>query len=456
MGNLRKLRLWYQGSIRRKMTFKIAIYVSLILLSILSSYYYIFHHIFKERFQVEVTNLAATAASLIDGQEHNRLQTHPDENSVEYRKIQRLLQVFIDDNSHIKHIYTIRKLNGVTKWEYVVDADNTKDHHHIGDNYAVIDQKVIKNANNAPVADNDFEKDQWGTFLSGFAPIKDHNGQTVGIVCVNMTAESIIKQEIGIGLWALFLFVFGLGLMIQMTYRAIKKSTKPLDEIVFSIREWSLGNRGLQEKFNFKTGDEFEVLGEIMNQASDLLFNEKRMLEKNLEKSKTERDKIFNVYKDVIYSVTQGKFNLLNESKSKPISCEGNVLTEMKIVQPGDINTARELIHKVFEQEKYSPEKINHAMLCISEAATNVIKHANYGIMQIRKIDKGIRVTIADKGPGMEMDKLPNMVFLNGFSTKISCGYGFGIINKFANKIYLGTSRNGTFLAMDFLKVDKL
>ncbi len=448
MGNLSKLRMWYQGSIRRKMTFKVAIYLSLILLSILGSYYYIFHHMFKfnETFQLEVTNLAATAASLIDGQVHNRLQTHPDENSVEYRKIQRLLQVFKENNSRIKSIYTIRKLNVGNKWEYVVDADNTKDHHHIGDNYTVIDQEVIKNenANNAPVAGHDFETDQWGTFLSGFAPIKDNNGQTVGIVRVNMTAKGIIKLEMGLGLWALFLFAFGLGLMIHMTYRAIKKSTKPL------------GNQNHPEKLNIKTGDEFKAFGEIVNQGGDLLFNEKRMLEEDLEKSKMERDKIFNVYKDVIYSVTQGKFNLLNESKSKSISCEGNVLTEVKIVHPGDVNTARELIHKVLEQEKYSPEKINHAMLCISEAATNVIKHANYGIMQIRKIDKGIRVTIADEGPGMEMDKLPNMVFLNGFSTKISCGYGFGIINKFANKIYLGTSRNGTFLAMDFLKVDTL
>jgi len=217
-----------------------------------------------------------------------------------------------------------------------------------------------------------------------------------------------------------------------------------------------LGNRDLQEKLNIKTGDEFEVLGEIMNQANDLLFKEKRMLEEDLEKSKMERDKIFNVYRDVIYAVTQGKFNLLNESKSNPISCEGNLLTEVKIVQSGDVNTARVLINKVLEKERYSPERIYHAMLCISEAATNVIKHASYGIMQIRKIDKGIRVSIADEGPGMDLDKLPNMVFLNGFSTKISSGYSFGIINKFADKIYLTTSRNGTFLGMDFLNVDEL
>jgi len=281
-------------------------------------------------------------------------------------------------------------------------------------------------------------------------------GQTVGIVCVNMTAKSIIQQEIGLGLWALFLFVSGFGLMIHTTYRVIKKSTQPLDEIVFSIRGWQLENKDLQKKSSIQTGDEFEVLGKIVDYASDLFFKEKRMLEEDLEKSKMERDKIFNVYRDVIFSVTQGKFNLLNESESNPISCEGNLLTEVKIAQLSDVNTARVLINKTLAHEKYSPEKINHAMLCISEAATNVIKHANYGVMQIRKINNGIRVTIADDGPGMEMDKLPNMVFLNGFSTKISCGYGFGIINKFADKIYLTSSKNGTFLTMDFLEVDKI
>jgi len=451
MGKIREIRMWYQSSIRRKMTFKVAIYVSLILLMTLVSNY-IFHYISsKEWFQAEASNLAASAASLIDGQEHNRLRTHTDENSAEYRKIQQLLKIFQDNNSDIKYIYTMRKSNEENKWEYVVDAD-TQDHHHIGDDYAVGNYEVMENANTAWVADNGFQTSQWGTFITGFASIKDTNGQTLGLVFVMITANRMIRHDIGIGLWALFLFIFGLRLIIYTTNKAIKKSTKPLDEIVFSIREWQLGNRDLQQKLNIKTGDEFEVLGEIMNQAADLLFKEKRMLEEDLEKSKMERDKIFNVYRDVIFSVTQGRFNLLNESKSNPISCEGNLITEVKILQPGDVNTARVFINKVLEQEKYSPERINHAMLCVSEAATNVIKHANYGIMQIRKIDNGIRVTIADEGPGMEMDKLPNMVFLNGFSTKISCGYGFGIINKFADKIYLTTSRNGTFLAMDFFE----
>lgn len=455
MGKLREIRMWYQGSIKRKMTFKVAIYVGLILLSVLGSYYYIFHYIikFKQISQTAVTNLAATAASLIDGQEYYRLRTHSDENGGEYRKIERVLQDFKDNNTDLKSIYTVRKLNGGNQWEYVVDA-NRQDHHHIGDEYVVSNQEVMENALSAPVANNELEREQGGSYLSGFAPIKDNNGQTVGILGVTMFSKGIVKYQMSITFWALFLFVSGLGLMTHTTYRAIKKSTKPLDEIIFSIREWQLGNRDLQEKLNIKTGDEFEVLGEIMNEAADLLFKEKKMLMENLEKSKTERDKIFNVYKDVIYAVTQGKFNLLNESESIPISCEGNLITEEKIEQPGDVNTARVLINKVLEQERYSPERINHAMLCVSEAATNAIKHANYGIMQIRRIDQGIRVSIADEGPGMDLEKLPNMIFLNGFSTKISCGYGFGIINKFADKIYLTTSSNGTFVAMDFLKVD--
>jgi len=50
----------------------------------------------------------------------------------------------------------------------------------------------------------------------------------------------------------------------------------------------------------------------------------------------------------------------------------------------------------------------------------------------------------------MDFNKLPHMIFLKGFSTKISLGIGFSIIYKFADKIYLSTSKHGTLIAMDF------
>lgn len=453
MGKLRELKMCYKSSIKRKMTFKVAIYTGLILLSVLGSYYYIFTYIFnvKENSQLEVANLAATAASLINGQEYNRLRTHSDETDAEYRKIQQLLEAFQANNPRIKYIYTVRKLNTDSQWEYVVDADRQV-HHDLGDNYTVSDQEVMKNALNAPIANKAVEETKGNSYLSAFAPIKDSSGQTVGVLGVSMLTKGILKYQIRIRLWALFSFVSGLGLMIHMTYREFKKAFRPLEYIICRIREWQLVKKGFEEKLIVNTGDEFEFLGEILTYSGELLLEDRRILEENLAKNKTERDKIFNVYKDVIYAVTQGKFNLLNQSESYPISCEGNLLMEMKMAKPADVNTARVLFNEVLEQEEFSRERNYYAMLCISEAATNVIKHANFGIMQVWKIGEGIRVSIADEGPGMDLEKLPNMVFLNGFSTKISCGYGFGIINKFADKIYLTTSSNGTFVAMDFLK----
>lgn len=90
-------------------------------------------------------------------------------------------------------------------------------------------------------------------------------------------------------------------------------------------------------------------------------------------------------------------------------------------------------------------------ILCVSEAATNIIKHAGEGTIQSRTDKNTVRVIFSDNGPGMDYDKLPDMIFVNGFSTQDSLGYGFSIINKFADKINLATSKNGTVLALDFI-----
>ena len=118
-----------------------------------------------------------------------------------------------------------------------------------------------------------------------------------------------------------------------------------------------------------------------------------------------------------------------------------------------DVNAARESIAAYLEKQGCSQQHLAHIVLSISEAVTNTIKHAGYGIMQIRALNHGIWVNVVDQGPGMDFDKLPNMIFLQGFSSTVSMGYGFSIIYRFADKIYLSTSERGTYLAMDFLNL---
>lgn len=184
--------------------------------------------------------------------------------------------------------------------------------------------------------------------------------------------------------------------------------------------------------------------------AADLWREKRRQMEVYLQRAKEEKEKIFQVYRDVIYSVTQGKFNLVTFAETLPLAKEGRLEQEITLRKAEDVGRARNCAEKILDKCKFSPKRRTQIMLCISEAATNAVKHAGGGLFQLRLIGENIRIIISDSGPGMDFDRLPNMIFLKGFSTKVSMGYGFSIIYMLADKIYLATSREGTFLAMDF------
>lgn len=176
----------------------------------------------------------------------------------------------------------------------------------------------------------------------------------------------------------------------------------------------------------------------------------KERLEDDLKHQLEQKEKIFGVYRDVIYAVTQGKFKLLSHDESDQIGSEGTLISDLALHQPDDVSRGRQLVTEMVRNYNFPKQNVMHISLCVSETATNVIKHAGKGSLQIRRMPGTVRVVIKDGGPGMDFDKLPNMIFLKGYSTKISMGYGFSIVFKFADKIFMDTSKRGTFLALDF------
>ena len=175
------------------------------------------------------------------------------------------------------------------------------------------------------------------------------------------------------------------------------------------------------------------------------------MVWKGNQKSKYKEEMIFDIYRDVLKAVSQGKLNLIKPEQVSSIITEGSLYNKMEIKKPEEVGAARKMAAQLLEEEKMPRQYILHVALCVSEAATNIIKHAAEGDVEIRKLNDIVRVIFRDHGPGMDIEKLPNMIFLKGYSTKESLGFGFSIIYKFADKIYLDTSEKGTLLIMDFL-----
>ncbi|SER18647.1 Anti-sigma regulatory factor (Ser/Thr protein kinase) [Gracilibacillus ureilyticus] len=164
-------------------------------------------------------------------------------------------------------------------------------------------------------------------------------------------------------------------------------------------------------------------------------------------RTKENRDSDWKIYRDVIYSATQGKL-LLTTSEQINQYKNGLLLCEKVIKTKQDISVARNTAKQAFEQFGLDSAKIMSYHLIISEAVTNVIKHAGNGKMYIYYDQGEFRVVVEDNGPGFPLDILPKTTLLAGFSTKDSLGQGFTLMMKMSRQILLETSDQGSSLIL--------
>jgi anti-sigma regulatory factor (Ser/Thr protein kinase) len=162
-------------------------------------------------------------------------------------------------------------------------------------------------------------------------------------------------------------------------------------------------------------------------------------------------DVIWEVYRDVIFAATQEKFLLITEEEVNKYK-EGIVLCEGRIKDRSDIPNCRNLAKEKLELEGFNNSTIMSWLLALSEAITNVIKHAEEGKMTIIKDEKNheIRFVIEDKGSGFALKDLPKKTLLAGYSTKKSLGQGFTLMMKMAKRVLLFTSSKGSVLILNF------
>ncbi|MFX3673198.1 MAG: ATP-binding protein [Paenisporosarcina sp.] len=171
--------------------------------------------------------------------------------------------------------------------------------------------------------------------------------------------------------------------------------------------------------------------------------------EENHENANSESKAIWNVYRDVIYAASQGHF-LLVEKPDLIRYKQGKLLCEADIKVRGDIPLARNAASEVFEQVNLIPSKLMSYKLIVSEAVTNILKHADYGKMFIYQdeLTGTLRIIIEDSGNGFPLKILPQTTLMAGYSTKKSMGQGFNLMLKMADQLVLETSTSGSTLIL--------
>lgn len=152
-------------------------------------------------------------------------------------------------------------------------------------------------------------------------------------------------------------------------------------------------------------------------------------------------------YMGTIYSVTDGKLNLVNRGDiDKLLSDDAR---QFHLESTRDLRPLRDLIKEVCVSVGMVKHRTFDLVTAAGEAAANAVKHANGGAVHIGIKDDRIQVCISDRGQGIDALVLPRATLMTRYSTTTSMGLGYSLILASVDRVYLSTGPEGTCVLME-------
>ena len=202
-------------------TFKIRLMVVcmtalvLIMAAIQTTVYFTSNNVIEEQLESSAKGIAVSIADSLmwNMEEYKSFLETRDVNSEYYQKIQAYFSD-IKANSKIKYIYTIRRIDEETI-EYILDAEpiGSPESSPPGSTEPIDPQEEIAYSARKPTGFKPAEYSKWGTLLGAYAPILDGNGETLGLVGVDIDGSHLYNylKLLHFALYAIYLVILCLS-----------------------------------------------------------------------------------------------------------------------------------------------------------------------------------------------------------------------------------------------------
>jgi methyl-accepting chemotaxis protein len=152
----------------------------------------------KEEVQGYLISLAKTASNMTNAELHQQITKPEDKHNEIYEKIREPYFKILRANPNIAFIYTMVKKED--KVFFIMDSEIPKegaeeDTSDVMEEYKDYTPKMLDALDNAKIAVEDEPyTDEWGTFLSGYAPIYDKDKKAIGLLGVDIRITDYLNR----------------------------------------------------------------------------------------------------------------------------------------------------------------------------------------------------------------------------------------------------------------------
>jgi PAS domain S-box-containing protein len=251
--------------------------------------------------------------------------------------------------------------------------------------------------------------------------------------------------------------IFGIALGTPLTYEAFLAAVHPEDrDFVDASWQVALTGKPYDIEHRIVTRDgvkwvreraelEFDAQGALLGGFGTVQDITERKEAENRERELEEHKLEF--YQRTLQAATGGKLVVTDRERIERIA--GPALATWEIKDVRDLSRIRSDAADAAGNSCMDESRIGKFQVCVGEATTNAIKHAEWAIASLHSKPDSLIFVVADNGPGIEAATMPDVALTPGFSTVGTLGMGYKVILSFADKVYLATSSDGTILAFE-------
>lgn len=217
--------------------------------------------------------------------------------------------------------------------------------------------------------------------------------------------------------------------MIELMNESFRKSQPQRDTIIDTDNERYVDIHALP--LGYQSG------GFITFDVTDIVRKEKELLQEQWEN-----------YKEVISAITKGKICLKNKSELTQLLDDYSNEKEHEVSSIDHLASLREMVTELLTYFEIPSKIQKHVVLAVHEAATNVLKYAEYGTVSAWSNDETLLFLIKDFGRGIQLKDLPKATLITGFSEASTLGQGFNLMTKLVDRVYLKSDSTGTTVGL--------
>ncbi|MCB1072683.1 MAG: HAMP domain-containing protein [Chlamydiia bacterium] len=268
------------------MKFRTKLFYSFIALGLMSTLLALFiiygeaSRLIFEEIRSKILSLIINSEQLINSKSLKAyIESRGETNTSEFKQLNEELLEIRDLNRrsdiYVEYVYLIRKNDDLNHYYYLLDIqpENHKKKAHYGELYP--SRVEIPSDLSAPFVTTHIYSDEWGTWLTGYAPIYDSDGKRIALLGIDVRTKEIYLELEKLLLYGLVAFAISIFVAVIFAYFLSKLVSSSLGMLCDTVK--SIGKGDFSTRSCLDTRDEFNELSLAINNMAKGLEERERL-----------------------------------------------------------------------------------------------------------------------------------------------------------------------------------